>query len=255
MKPSYNNGISLSYNSYKILTNQDIYLSGSFNFTNNQIVNNTVTDAEGRSTRQAINLTNKTPISYNIYSRFGRKIKILGVDAGINLSTGGSTSYSYINQALNETKSTRYSPSLGISRYKDKLEFDFSFGPSYNAQQSSLQKNINNKGWGANGYGSFKIVLPNKITLQSDASYSYSPKTASFNNSNEQFIINASVAKSFFKKNDLTLTIKGNDLLNQNRGFNRFASANSITQTSYNSISRYFMFSLIWDFNKMGGTK
>ncbi len=255
LKPSYNSRINLSYNSYKILTNQNIYLNGSIGFTNNQIVNNTTTDAEGRSTRQAINLTDKTPFNYNVFSRIGRKIKFLGIDASIGLNGGGGKSYSYINEALNTTTTTNFSPSLNISKYKDKREFNFSFGPSYSAQESSLQKNINNKGWGATGYGSFKIVLPKKITLQSDGRYSYSPKTASFDNSNMQLIINSSVSKSFFKKNDLTLTITGNDLLNQNRGFNRFAFANTITQTTYNSISRYFMFSLVWDFNKMGGTK
>lgn len=253
LKPSYNNNLNVSYNSYKVLTNQSINLNASFSFTNNQIVNYTITDAKGKSVRQPINLTDKTPFNFNFYTGFGRKIKFLGVDGSLNFNGGGSKSYSYINQALNATVSSRFSPQVSISRYKDKFEIDLSFGPSYNSQESSLQKNLSNKGWGSSGWGYFKIILPKKITIAADAEYSYTPKSTSFNNSNEQLIINSSISKSFFKKNDLTLTVKGNDLLNQNRGFNRFASSNSITQTSYNTITRYFMFSLIWDFNKMGG--
>lgn len=255
LKPSYNNSLNINYNSYKMLTNQSLYVSGNFSFVNNQIVNNTSTDAEGRSIRQSINLTEKTPFNFNMFSYISKKIKALGIDAGLNLSTGGGKSYSYINQSLNETYSFRLNPSLQISRFKDKFEFDLQFGPSYSVQEASIQKNMNNEGWGSSGYGSFKIILPKKITISSDARYTYSPKTASFNNSNEQFIINAELSKSFFKKNDLTLKVKGNDLLNQNKGFNRYASGNSITQTSYNTITRYYMFSLIWDFNKMGETK
>lgn len=255
LKPSYNNSLNINYNSYKMLTNQSLYVSGNFSFVNNQIVNNTSTDAEGRSIRQSINLTEKTPFNFNMFSYISKKIKALGIDAGLNLSTGGGKSYSYINQSLNETYSFRLNPSLQISRFKDKFEFNLQFGPSYSLQEASIQKNLNNEGWGSSGYGSFKIVLPKKITISSDARYTYSPKTASFNNSNEQIIINAELSKSFFKKNDLTLKVKGNDLLNQNKGFNRYASGNSITQTSYNTITRYYMFSLIWDFNKMGETK
>lgn len=253
LKPSYNSSINLSYNSYKILTNQSIYISGNFGFSENQIVNNTTTDSKGKSIRQSINLKEKTPINYNVYSGLSRKIKALGVDVGLNLSGGGSTSYSYINTELNETVSTRFGPRFSVSRYKDKFELNLSFGPSYNGQEASLQKNRSNKGWGTAGYGYFKVTLPKKFTIQTDAQYTYTPASASFNTSFEQAIINASLTKSFFKKEDLKAMIKVNDLLNQNSGFSRFASANMISQTSYNNINRYFMFSLIWDFNKMGG--
>jgi len=44
-----------------------------------------------------------------------------------------------------------------------------------------------------------------------------------------------------------------NDILNQNVGFDRTAYNGNITQSSYTTIMRYFMFSVIWDFSKMGG--
>jgi len=254
LKPSYNSSISLSYNSYKVLTNQSIYISSNFGFTNNQIVNNTTTDLLGKSIRQSVNLKEKTPINYTVYSGMNRKVKALGVDLGLDFSASGNTSYSYINRELNETISSRFGPRFRVSRYKDKLELSLSFGPSYNAQEASLQKERSNKGWGSSGYGYFKVILPKKFTIQSDAQYTYTPASAAFNTSFEQMIINASVTKSFFKKEDLKASIKINDLLNQNSGFSRYANANMITQSNYNNISRYFMFALIWDFNKMGGT-
>ena len=194
------------------------------------------------------------PSNYSLWGGFRRKIDLADFNAGINLSANGSESFNYINTNLNKTTSTSISPRASISRYKDKFELDLSFGPSYNSQVASINKSLSNKGWGTSGYGSFKVILPKKITIQADAEYNYQPKSASFDSSFEQMIINSSITKSFFKKDDLKLVLKGNDLLNQNRGFRRFASANSITQTSYNNINRYYMFSLVWDFNKMGGT-
>ncbi|WP_113651645.1 outer membrane beta-barrel protein [Pedobacter namyangjuensis] len=254
LKPSYSNSININYNSYKVLANQSLYFSAYYSTVSNQIVNNTTTDDEGRSLRQAINLREKMPSNYSLWGGFRRKIDLADFNAGINLSANGSESFNYINTNLNKTTSTSISPRASISRYKDKFELDLSFGPSYNSQVASINKSLSNKGWGTSGYGSFKVILPKKITIQADAEYNYQPKSASFDSSFEQMIINSSITKSFFKKDDLKLVLKGNDLLNQNRGFRRFASANSITQTSYNNINRYYMFSLVWDFNKMGGT-
>lgn len=254
LKPSFSSNFNFGYNSYKVISNQSIYIGGYFSFTGNAIVNNTTTDEDGKSIYQLVNLNGKTPMSYNIYGGLNRKVKLIGMDVGLNLNAGGNTGYSIINNQSNKTISTRFSPRASISRYNDKFEFNLGFGPSYNSQEASLQPERSNKGWGTGGNGYVKVILPKKISLQADAEYTYTPSSKSFNNSFEQTIINASISKSFFKKEDLKLMIRGNDLLNQNRGFSRNASANSIVQTSYNNISRYFMFSLVWDFSKMGGT-
>jgi hypothetical protein len=42
-------------------------------------------------------------------------------------------------------------------------------------------------------------------------------------------------------------------LLNQNIGFSRTASSNLITQNSYTTLRRYFMFTIDYDFTRMGG--
>lgn len=259
LKPAFNSSLSLNYNSYKVITGQNFYVNGYMSFTDNAIVNNTTFDnTTGRSLRQAINLSDKMPFNYNIYTGFSRKIKPIGINVSLNLSANGSKSYSYLTEVgkatqLNSTTTERFGPRLGIGRYSEKTEFNVSFGPSYNGQESSLQPERNNNGWGSTGYAWFKFTLPAKFTINGDAQYTYTPPSASFDSSFEQMIINASITKGFFKKEDLKLSLKVNDLLNQNSGFSRYANANLITQTSYNNINRYFMLSLIWDFNKMGG--
>lgn len=260
LAPSFDSRFNASYNSYKVLSQQSIYLSGSFGFANNAIVSNTETDAIGKTIVKSVNLKDKTPINYNVYASMGRKFKFLfDSNIGINLNAGGNTSYSYVKSQfsntveLNEVTTTRFSPSLNFNRYKDKSEIYLSFGPSYNSQVASLQKERSNKGWGMQGWGGMSFTLPKKIKLQADGEYTYTPSSQAFDTSFEQIVVNASITKSFFKKEDLKFTIRGNDLFKQNRGFRRSAYSNIITQTSYNNISRYFMFSLVWDFNKMGG--
>lgn len=252
--PSFNNRFNVRYNTYKVLSEQSFYVSGSINFTQNQIVSNNTTDDKGITTYKSVNLTSQTPFNYYAYTGISRKVKFLGkINTGLSLNLNGSTQYNYVNNSLNQTNTTSIGPSVNLNKYQDKGSFYLQFGPTYTIQEASLQKQLNNNGWGYNGWFDVNYKLPLKFSVQSNAEYTYQPSSSSFANSFEQLIINASVTKAFFKEEKLKLMLSANDLLNQNKGFRRFASANSITQTSYNNINRYFMFSLIWDFNKMGG--
>jgi hypothetical protein len=66
-------------------------------------------------------------------------------------------------------------------------------------------------------------------------------------------IWNATISKKFTKTDAFKMSFSGRDLLNQNIGFSRSANGNMIMQNNYTTIRRYFLFSLTYDFNKMGG--
>jgi hypothetical protein len=255
LEPSFRNTISASYNSYKVLSGQSIYLSGSYSFTNNAIVNNTVTNrGTGKSIFQYQNLGSETPSNYNAYVYLGRKIKKGDFNIGLNANINGSKSFSYINNALNTTKSGTYSSQLNISKYKQKkYEVYLSAGPSYTTGESSLQSQVNNNGRGFLGNGSLNIYLPGKVQISSELSYEFRGKTQSFNENFNRTLLNASLSKAFFKQENVKLVLSGNDLLDQNKGFSRSAYGSQITQTTYTTIRRYFLLSFVWDFNKMGG--
>lgn len=254
LKPAFSNRFDMRYSSYKVLTERSIWLYGSYNFTVNPIVNNTVTDSAGKSTYQSFNLKDKNPSSFYLSAYLDRKIKKLDMGLGVNFSLSGNTYYSLINNASNKTTSYTYSGGITISKYKQKKYSLYgSFGPSYTTNESSLQRQLNNNGGGLNADFNFTFYLPGKVQVGSDGSYQYREKTQSFNENFERFTWNASLSKTFTKKDDLKLSFTGYDLLNQNIGFDRTANGNYLTQTSYNNIRRYFMLSLTWDFNKMGG--
>jgi hypothetical protein len=253
LDPSFNSSISFNYNSYKILTDQYIYFYGSYSFTHNPITNTTFTDAAGNNTYKAINLS-ETPTNFYLNGSTSKKIKAIELSVGIDLSANGSKNYSMINGVLATTRSNNYATSLSISQNKDKYDFRISGGPSYNDSRSSLPSSTNNQGWGATGNANFNVKLPGKFLISSDAQYEYTAKTRTFNQDFERLIVNAFIAKKFFKAENLQIRISGNDLLNQNVGFDRSASNNMFVENRYTTIQRYFMGSIIWDFNKMGGT-
>ncbi|MFD2145047.1 outer membrane beta-barrel protein [Mucilaginibacter antarcticus] len=136
---------------------------------------------------------------------------------------------------------------------KDKFDFWVNAGPSYSISKSTLQMFGNSNGRGFSTSGGASVYLPFKFKLSGDVDYTYTAPTATFGSDLRRTIVNANISKSFFKANALKLMVSGNDLLNQNVGFNRNAYGNMITQNTYTTIQRYFMFTVTWDFNHMGG--
>jgi hypothetical protein len=255
LKPSFNSSISMYYNSYKILSSQSLYIGGSYNFVLNPIINNAVVDAAGKSTSQAINLKDKSTNNFYVYAGASKNIKPVDANIGLSLNVNGNTTYGYINNALNQSQAYSYSGNISVSKYKQKkYESRISLGPTYTTNESSLQQQVNDNGWGLNGYGSFAVYLPAKFEIGSDASYEYRAATQSFDTDFKRLLWNARISKKFLKSEGLKFSLSVNDLLNQNVGFNRSAYGSMITQNSYTTIKRYFMASIVWDFNKMGGS-
>lgn len=208
----------------------------------------------GKSTFQSVNLADKNPVNLSFYGGYGQKLPGTELNVGINFYTNANTYFNMINNVLNETRSNSYTPRLSLQRYKQKkIELYFDIGPEYITNESSLQKQINNNGWGVNSGFSLSLYLPNKIKIQSNANYKYQEKTQTFAEDFNRLIWNTTLTKSFMKEESLKLSLTGNDLLNQNTGFNRMATSNMITQNSYTTIKRYFMLSLSYDLNNMGG--
>lgn len=256
LKPSFGNSMSFSYNSYKVLSQQSIYLNGSFGFTNNPIIDNVITDETGKSTYRSINLKEKQPINYSFSIYAGRKTGIFDSNIGIDLTTNFNTNFSMVNNELNTTSSAWYSGQLTLSKYIDKkYNFRLSGGPYYTSSTASIQKQLGNSGWGANGNFDFGLRLPGKIELSTNADYFYAGKTQTFDKTLNRLIWNSTISKKFFKEEALKLSLSGNDLLNQNTRFQRSAYNNIVSQSNTTTIKRYFMMTLSWDFNKMGGSE
>ncbi|MBC8051433.1 MAG: outer membrane beta-barrel protein [Sphingobacteriaceae bacterium] len=260
LNPSFRNTINGNYNSYKVLSEQYMYGYGSYSFTINPVVGYTVTDtSKGASEYQSVNLTNKMSSNYYLNASFSRKIKSLGFNLGLSVGLDGSRNFNYIRNSddpervLNASSRTNYSFNFNASHYvAKKYNFNVSLGPYYNDNQSTIQS-TDNSGGGFNSNGSFSVELPGKLQFSADYRYTLTKRTKTFDQDIDFFILTSTLTKKFFKDESLKLSISGNDLLNQNTGFSRYSYDNSNSQSDITTIRRYALFSLIWDFNKMGG--
>lgn len=251
LRPSFSNSFGAYYSSYNSSTTQRIYIDASYSFVTNVITNNVITNTQtGISTIQYVNLSGKSPYNYSLSLNPGRKIKAWNTSTSITLSTNGNVSYSYINNVLDRSVNNTYSASIYLSKNKaNKYDIYVSGGPTYTISKMSLQPQINNNASGFTTSGEATIYLPRKFQLTSDLNYNYKAKTQSFETQNIT-LLKANVSKTFFKGNNLKLSVSGNDLLNQNLSILRSMYGNTTSQTSYTGIKRYFMLSVSWDFTR-----
>jgi len=253
LDPEFRHNLRTNYNSYKVLSGEYIHLSLNGNFTSNAIISNVSTDSVGQSIFRYENLADHKPLNLSAYVYYGSKIKSIDLQIGGNVNGSTNSSYNIINDELNKTQSNSLNVNLDVSKYaQKKYSISLSGGPSYSANVSSLQKQLSDEGWGFNGRAYFNVFLPAKFEVFSDANYTYTEATEAFADDFERLIWNGGFRKKFLKKEELILSITANDILNQNVGFRRNAYNNVITQSNYTTIKRYFMFSLVWEFNKMG---
>lgn len=78
--------------------------------------------------------------------------------------------------------------------------------------------------------------------------------TSGLNTANKNpFLLNLSIERELFANHNGRLKLQTFDLLNQNNYINRVITANSITDISSAALKRYFMLSLIMNFQKWGG--
>lgn len=253
INPAFRNVFEANYSSYKILSGQNINFGGSYYLIVNPIVNSMITDAAGKTIYQSVNLSEKNQKLLFFSGSYSTELKKLDARIGLNARFMGNYDYGISNNVINNRKTQAYSGSLYVSKSKlEKYDLGISVGPTYTKSVSSSPFQLYNSGKGFEGSMSINIYLPGKLEFRSDARYNFQAKTDAFNQNLETLIINSSLAKKFLEKENLKLAISVRDLLNNNIPFSRSASGTTIIQNSYTTIPRYFMLSLIWDFDKFG---
>lgn len=247
LKQELNNSVNAYYRNYKVLTNRYIWAGMYFNVTNNDISTAQFIDS-GIRRMQYINVNGD--YTGSAYGGYSFKLQKLGMYLGINANIGMNHINSYINNVKNTSDNNSYTLRFTANYAKDK-KFSIDFDPSitYNDNRATVST-YTTSFWTSENTLSGSVELPLKFQIGSDINWYLRQQTAIFTDNNNVLRWNAYVSKKFLKNGQLELKAAVYDILNQNIGFTRTADNNVITQDNYNTIRRYGMMSLIWNFSK-----
>jgi len=245
----FNHRINLQANDYRPLSGRYLWAGAGVSFVNNDISRSENVDSIGRRVYQYINVDGNYSLWGNIW--YGYRITKLNLQTGISLNINANHTNNYVNGIKNTSDYNTYGGSFDINydSKDEKLSFSIRPGLTYNDNRSTIST-LATSFWTSNNELEASWELPLKFELGTEIYWYIREQTSVFDRNNNVFKWNAYISKKFLKNDQLELKAFVNDILNQNIGFNRYGQNNFITENNYNTIRRYGMLSLIWNFTK-----
>ena len=251
LKQSFTHNFNFRASDYKVLKNRSLNMSVNYTTTENAITNASTIDKYGRRINQAINVSG----NYNLYASTGFGfdiVKSLNVqfDAGPRFSRNKNI----VNNLENTTNTSGINLGINAGYWSDKwINFWMYANASYNHSVSSIRPDVVTQYWQYSGYSNIQLKFKKQKTyIDMTLEASIYQKTAVFANQQDAYIFSPSIRKIISKNDQWEAKLYVNDLFNQNRGFNRSATSNFISETTNQTIKRYFLLSLIYNFSKNG---
>jgi len=248
LKMGYNQNININYFSYKVLSSRSLYAGIMFTNSFNNIATNRTLDEFGRTINRYVNLNG----GYNasLWGGINTKIPKTPIDGKMNVSGSFAHTPTIINNLEGNSNSFSITLTPGLSYSKeDKMYLSLDLGTIYTNTQNNLQTSRDITFFSFAPSASMNFYLPKNIEIGTDADYLYNPPVGPYANSFDRFIWNGYIAYKMLKSKTLEWRASMNDILNQNKGYERSTTANYNTERNFQTLNRYWMIGMVWNFN------
>ncbi|MDB5196420.1 MAG: hypothetical protein JWP88_791 [Flaviaesturariibacter sp.] len=255
LKVGFNHSFGLFFNQYKTLKQRGIWLNANYSITENAIVNSVVIDPSSKKqTYMPVNA--KGMQNWFFWGDWNKSNGPKKLGYSLQLQANGGRNISFLNLIRNTINYSTFEFSAGLNfDSPDKWSFEARPKIGYNSSSYSNENAVDNDYLSYGGYLNGFVMLPGKIEVRSDWNFDLRQRTAAFTRNSNIIQWNGSIGRKIFKKNAGTISLVANDLLNQNKGFDRSINGITVTEDRYSRLSRYFLLKFEWSFTKMPGTK
>ena len=254
LRPEFTNTFSMRYNNFDFISGNVFFGNLLFSFTNDKIVTNTIQLGQlGRQETRYLNSNGFYTVSgfYNISKPIQNRKFVFNL--GGNLTYNNNVSYlnSEKNIGRNWLLAQRFATDVRIKKWLETTTgVNYVLNSTRYSLESTALQNLSAQNWTLSHTARFffKHDFIFSYDLDKTITSGYA-ETVAVN----PFIINATLEKQLFKKKNGSIKLQAFDLLNENIGISRQATASSITDTRTNRLGRYFMLSFIIRLNKFSG--
>ena len=256
LKSIWQNTSNINYNSADLPRGINFNARLNFSYTDNDIVDFSQYDAvSGRQFSTFVNISGNKRLGLN--TSFTKTYKWNG--NRLTLSPNLSSSYNYRRGFVDGAQFTNdiydIYPRLNVKlNWKDKMDIRSSFGINYSYSHYTNYSLDKTKIANQNiSLGTTNYFLKKDLFWENDFRYTNNSNiSAGFNRAS--YFWNSSLTYQFYKK-QMMLKFKVYDLLNQRQNITRTIGDNYVEDKEELILRRYFMLTLIFKFNKIGGNK
>lgn len=264
LNPTYNHRLNMFYINSNVRKGTTLTFAIDGRFADDYITNSTTTDAnavipnsggltlgEGNKMVEYVNMSGYW--SMRAFASYGFPVKFLASNLNFNVQAQLGETPSIMNGVKTKMKEQYLGGGATLgSNISENIDFTIRYNGSFNVSNSQASGYSNkNKFIEHYATASLKWVIWKGITLTSDVSYSnYRGITDDYKE--EYCIVNLYVGKKIFRNQLGEISVGVNDMFNQNTSFRRTISAQSITNTTTNTIGRYFAVQFVYNLRNFG---
>jgi Outer membrane protein beta-barrel family/Carboxypeptidase regulatory-like domain len=257
LKPSINHNLNLFFSNFNFDNGRVIFTGLTLSTIQNQIINNIIpigNSGAQLSIPQNVNGYYNANTFYNYSKPYNNRRYII--------SLNGTLNYNHNVNLIDSLKTfgNNWVISQGLNfEFNHKEWLGFSVGADYNLNSvkyntgkvaiASLQ-NQDYSSWVITS--TIHVDIPQNFVFLYDFYYAINNGLSGEVGANPA-IMNASLEKQLFKKQNGIIKLQAFDLLNQNSNINRTVTANSIIDTRSNRLTRYVMLSFTYRLQKFKG--
>ncbi|MCJ0741453.1 outer membrane beta-barrel family protein [Pedobacter montanisoli] len=262
LKPSFANNLRIMYNNFDFASYRTLFLGAFITQTFNDFGNSqrVITDLSSPDAGKIENKYVNVDGNFNgsVFGTLGLPI-IKGNKLNLQINAGGSygqnTSFTTDkNDITTKNITTSYSLNNGYKLVSNLDKLDLIAGISGRMDRSTVTSGNNTRYYTLAPNIDISYVFPGNIRLQTDVTYNKLTGGGTANSNPDYTLWNAYISRQFFK-NRGTFKFAVNDLLDQNTGVLRNASANSISEQNFNVLKRYYMLSFTYSLSNIAGTQ
>lgn len=250
LDPTFNHWISLRFQSFNTEHQRSIMSMADFEVAQNSIVSKTTfnrTTGSQVTTYENVNgvWSGRWMIIYS------QPLRNKAWQISTHMFTNYDHTVGFNNGERNNSGTIRFNLMPSIAYRPDNMEFElrprYSVQYTHNSLSTTSGMTIHNYGGTFSAY----YYTPIGLILNTDLTYTATSGYAQGYDKNE-WMWNASISYQLLANRSLTLAVKAYDLLQQQSSISRSVTANYIDDTSYNNLTRYFMFTVSYRFNTFG---